>query len=123
MLAALTVRDVKKTQFPWVIAVVLVVAYAGWHLVGLALAGTGLFIAYLVSLKLHPRMRHGRCGGSGEVKGKIFVWTHRKCPGTVCQGGRQIRWGAGIWGPKHIRSERGSVKEARTRIKQAGTWK
>jgi len=113
----------RKPHFPWIIAGVLVVGYAGWHLLGLVVAALGLFIAYLASLRLHPRMRHGKCKGTGEVRGSVFTWTHRKCPGTVCQGGRQIRWGAGLWGAEHIRSERARAREAKTAAKDGNRWR
>ena len=49
-------RVVKKPQFPWIIAIVLIVGLAAGGALGLILAAAGLFIAYLVSLRLHPRM-------------------------------------------------------------------
>ena len=93
-----------KPQFPWILAGILLFSLLAFHLVGLVLAGLGCGVAYAISLRIHPRMRHGRCKGSGEVKGSVFTWTHRKCPGKVCQGGRQIRGGAGLWGQEHIRN-------------------
>ncbi len=113
----------KKAHFPWILVAILIVGFAVGHALGLILAAVGLFIAYLTSLRLHPRMRHGRCKGSGEVKGSVFVWTHRKCPGKVCQGGRQIRWGAGLWGAGHIRSERTRVVQSKTAAKEGNRWR
>jgi len=91
-----------KPSFPWILTGILFFSFAAFHVAGLAVAGLGCGVAYVGSLRLHPRMRHGRCKGTGEVRGAVFTWTHRKCPGTVCQGGRQIRWGAGHFGAGHI---------------------
>ena len=113
----------KKTSFPWIIAVILILGLAVGHVLGLILAALGLVVAYGISLRLHPRMRHGRCKGSGEVKGSVFTWTHRKCPGKVCQGGRQIRWGAGLWGAEHIRSERTRAVQAKTAAREGNRWR
>jgi hypothetical protein len=112
---------VRKSSFPWAIAIILLIGYAGWHLTGLAIAAVGLFAAYLLSLRVHPRMRHGRCNGTGEHRGSIFTWVHRKCPG--CQGGRIIRWGAGRWGAGHIRGEHRDATESRAAARDDGTWR
>ena len=113
----------KKAHFPWLLVGILVVGYAGWHLLGLVLAALGLGVAYFASLRLHPRMRHSRCKGTGEVRGSVFTWTHRKCPGTVCQGGRQIRWGAGLWGADHIKAERARARSAKLTAKADNRWR
>ena len=96
----------RKPQLPWVLAGILLFSFAAFHLSGLILAALGCGVAYFASLRLHPRMRHWRCKGSGEVKGSVFTWTFRRCPGRVCQGGRQVRWGAGLWGQEHVRADR-----------------
>lgn len=111
----------KKTAFPWLLAVILIVAWAGWHLPGLILAGTGLGIVYLSSLRFHPRMRHGRCNGSGEHHSALFPWTHRRCRG--CQGGRIIRLGAGYMGAGHVQSEYRRGREARKQARSGHTWR
>jgi len=113
----------QKRQFPFILVGILVAGFAVGHVLGLVLAALGLGIAYGISLRIHPRMRHGRCGGTGEVKGSIFVWTHRKCPGTVCQGGRQIRWGAGHFGAGHIQGEYTRAKAAKTAAKENNRWR
>ena len=122
-LTAPIVRGVKKSSFPWILVGILVVGLAAGGVVGLALAGFGCGVAYAISLRSHPRMRHGRCKGTGEVRGSVFTWTHRKCPGKVCQGGRQIRWGAGLWGAEHIRSERARVVQGKTAAKEGNRWR
>ena len=113
----------RKPHFPFILIGILILGFAVGNVLGLILASLGLGVAYLASLRLHPRMRHGRCNGSGEVRGSVFTWTHRKCPGTVCQGGRQIRWGAGLWGADHIKAERARAREARAAAKQSNRWR
>ena len=112
-----------KPQFPWILVGILFVSFAAFHLVGLIVAGLVCGVAYVTSLRLHPRMRHGRCKGTGEVKGSVFTWTHQRCPGKVCQGGRQIRWGAGLWGAEHVRSERARVVQAKAAAKEGNRWR
>ena len=112
-----------KPSFPWILAGILFVSFAASGVTGLIVAGLGCGIAYGISIRLHPRMRHGRCKGSGEVKGSVFTWTHRKCPGTVCQGGRQIRWGAGHFGASHIQGEYAKAKAAKTAAKEGNRWR
>jgi hypothetical protein len=114
---------VSKRQFPWLLVGILVVGFAVGHVLGLVLAALGLAVAYGISLRLHPRMRHGRCKGSGEVRGSVFTWAHRKCPGTVCQGGRQIRWGAGHFGADHIQGEYTRAKAAKTAAREGNRWR
>ena len=116
-------QGVQKRHFPLILVGILVVGWAAGNIVGLILAALGLGIAYAFSLRWHPRMRHGKCKGSGEVKGAVFTWTHRKCPGKVCQGGRQIRWGAGLWGPDHVKAERARTIQAKTAAKQGNRWR
>jgi len=99
----------------------LFVAFAAAGIVGLILAALVLFVIYLASLRLHPRIRHGRCNGTGEHHSPLFPWVHRKCAG--CQGGRLIRAGAGIWGAEHIRREHARTKAARAAAKKDGSWR
>jgi len=115
--------DMRKTQFPWILVGILFFSFAAFHLLGLVLASLGCGVAYVISLRLHPRMRHGRCKGTGEIRGSVFTWSHRKCPGKVCQGGRQIRWGAGLWGAGHIRGERSRAVQSKTAAKDSHTWR
>jgi len=114
----------RKAHFPFVLVAILIVGYAVASLLGLILAAAGLFVAYLASLRVHPRIRHTGwrgCGGTGEHRGDVFTWTHRKCPG--CNGGRLIRRGAAIWGPEHIRHEHARTKQARATARSSGTWR
>jgi hypothetical protein len=115
---------VRKSSFPWILIGILVVGYAAGHIVGLVLAAAGLFIAYLLSLRIHPRIRHTgwrSCNGSGEHRGAIFTWTFRKCPG--CNGGRLIRLGAGHMGAEHIQNEYQKGKRARQQAKDGNVWR
>lgn len=113
----------RKTQFPVVLALILAAGFIFGRIAGLILAALGLGVAYLVSLRWHPRMRHGRCNGSGEVRGSVFTWTFRRCPGKVCQGGRQIRWGAGRFGSGPIRAERSRAVRAKTAARDGKRWR
>lgn len=110
-----------KTQAPWLLIAILVVSYAALHVIGLILAGLVLSAMYLGSIRMHPRIRHKKCGGMGEHRSALFPWTHRKCPG--CQGGRLIRWGAGQFGADHIRSEYRRGKEARRKAWKDHVWR
>ena len=114
----------RKGQVPWLLVVILVVGYAAFNVIGLVLAALGLFVVYLLSIRIHPRIRHtgwGSCGGSGEKRGTIFTWTFHRCPN--CNGGRLIRWGAGQFGHALIRSEYRRNLEARRKAKQEARWR
>ena len=111
----------QKRHFPWILLAILVAAFAGAGIVGLILAALVLFVIYLASLRLHPRIRHSRCNGTGEHRGAVFTWAHHKCSG--CQGGRLIRAGAGIWGAEHIRREHARTRAARIAAKKDGSWR
>ena len=58
---------------------------------------------YVVSLVLHPRARCTHCGGTGELKGRIWGWAFRRCP--QCQGGRIVRRGAAALGLPHVQQQ------------------
>ncbi len=103
------------------IAVILIFSLVVWHLVGVILAALGLFITYFASLRFHPRIRHGRCNGTGEHRGSVFTWTHRRC--GRCNGGRLIRWGAGQFGAGHIQAEADRSKRARAAARDENRWR
>ena len=118
------IRIVRKTNFPWILGGILGFGYAAGHATGLILAAAGLFAVYLLSLRVHPRIKHTGwrgCNGTGEHRGTIFTWTFRKCP--RCSGGRLIRRGAGTWGAGHIQREHARGKAARSAAKSGGTWR
>ncbi len=104
-----------RSRFPWILAGILLFSLAAWGVTGLVLAALGLSAAYGASLRLHPRIRHRACRGTGEVRGSVFTWTFRKCP--RCSSGRLIRWGAGQWGAPHIRAENARGRQARARAR------
>ena len=113
-----------KGQFTLVTGLILLVAWARWHAAGLILGGLGVFAAYYISLRVHPRTRHTGwrgCGGTGEHKGVVFGWGHRKCPG--CQSGRLVRRGAGQWGAPRVQQEYRKGKAARKKAKQENRWR
>jgi len=111
----------RKNHAPWILIGVLLVAWAGWHALGLVLAVIGLSVVYVSSLRFHPRMRHRACGGSGEHHSWLFPWVHRKCGG--CQGGRIVRWGARRWGAGHIVDEHSQAKAARDAARENRAWR
>ena len=111
----------QKRRYPLVLPVILIAGYAYASTVGVVLAALGLFVIYLASLRVHPRMRHWRCKGTGEHHGSVFVWTHHKCSG--CQGGRIVRRGAAIWGAGHVRREYARSRAARTAARKNGAWR
>jgi len=113
--------SVQKNHFPFILAAILAFGFIAGRILGLILAAIGLLIAYFLSLRVHPRMRHGSCNGTGEHRGAVFTWVHRKCPG--CQGGRIVRWGAGRWGAEHIRTEASRGREARAAAREANRWR
>ena len=112
----------RRPRVPWAIIVVLIVSYAFGNVLGLVLAGLGLVVVYLASIRLHPRFLHPKCGGSGRTHDWLFPWVYHRCEG--CGGnGRMIRYGAARWGQPHIRQEADSVAKARAAAKAAGRWR
>ena len=111
----------RKAHFPWILALILVLGFIFGHITGLLLAALGLFVSYFLSLRFHPRTRHWRCNGTGEARGSVFTWTHRKCPG--CQGGRIVRLGAGHMGASHIQGEYQRGKQARQQARDGHVWR
>ena len=113
----------RKGTFAVVIAVVLAVALFGNHavgIVGLGILGAG----YWLSVIVHPRTRHTgfrSCNGTGEHRGFIFGWAHRKCP--RCDGGRMIRAGAGQFGTAPVRGEYVRRRAARRTARSGRTWR
>lgn len=114
----------RKGTFTVAAGIVLLAAWGGWHLLGVILAALALFFAYWVSLIVHPRTRHtgiGGCGGTGEHRGGIFGWGHRRCPG--CDGGRMIRLGAGTFGTEPVRDEYRRRRQARRAARDRHAWR
>ena len=110
-----------KARFPWILAGILILSYAAFRVTGLILAAIGCAAAYGTSLRAHPRMRHGRCGGTGEHRGAVFTWVHRKCPG--CQSGRIVRYGAGHYGAGPVRAEYAKARTARAKARAEHRWR
>jgi hypothetical protein len=114
---------VTKWQLYGAAIVILVIAWAAGVKSG-AVATIGVVVIYLLSLRLHPRVRHTGfrgCGGSGERHGRLFAWTFRKC--GRCESGRRIRFGAAHAGAGHIQAEAARTKAARAAAKDNGTWR
>jgi len=72
-------------------------AHATLILVGVAAL---YFVAYLISLRIHPFRKCHWCGGSGKVSGAIFTWSTRRCgkciDGLVPRLGTLLFAGGGV---------------------------
>jgi hypothetical protein len=115
---------VRKRHFAVVAAFVLLFGWGAGRVLGLVLAALGLFAAFWLSVILHPRTRHtgfGSCGGTGEHRGVIFGWGHRRCGG--CDGGRMIRQGAGMLGTGPVREEYARRRQARRAARDRHAWR
>lgn len=110
----------QRRHYPWILITIVLAAFASGILTGV-LVSVILIVIYLLSLRVHPRTRHGRCNGTGEHRGVVFTWVHRKCPG--CYSGRIIRWGAGRWGSGHIKREYKIAGQARRAARTAHRWR
>lgn len=122
--APVYIAFVTKGRFAVTAVVVLITAAAGWHAAGFTVAALFLFGAYVLSVRVHPRTRHTgwrSCNGTGEHRGTVFGWGHRRCPG--CDGGRMIRWGAGHFGTGVMRGEYTARREARQSARDNRTWR
>jgi hypothetical protein len=116
----------QKRRFPWILAAILVVAFFGGHLTGLILAVIGCGAVYGQSVRRHPRSRHTGftgCGGTGEVRSRLFPWVFYKCPSPRCNGGRIIRFGARRFGPAHVRAEYQRVAAAKRNARENHAWR
>jgi hypothetical protein len=102
--------------------VVLVLGYALGNIVGLVLAAAGLFAVYLISVRLNPRIPHGRCGGTGRRAGWMHTWTHHR--DSDCNGsGRVYRPGARWFGMPAIRNEVAAQRMARANARANRAWR
>jgi hypothetical protein len=112
---------VKKTSFPWVLIGILVVGFAVGHVLGLILAVLGMAVVYLSSVRLNPRVRHGRCNGTGEHRSWLFPWVFRKC--GRCASGRIIRFGARQWGSAAVKAEAARTNAALKAAREGDRWR
>ena len=117
-------QGMSKGQTLVAAVIIEVIAWAAGHLVGVVLATLGIIIISLVTVRIHPRVRHvgwGTCNGTGEHRGAIFGWRHRRC--ARCNGGRLIGWGAGNFGSEHIQSEYVRSRQARAAARDGNRWR
>jgi len=114
------IRGVSKRAVYVTAAVILLVAWANGAVSGI-LATAGVGVIGLLAAWIHPRVRHGRCNGSGEHHGLLFRWRFRKC--GRCTSGRLISWGAGHFGADHIQSEYARGKESRAKARDEHRWR
>ena len=115
-----TVQSVSKKSLYLAALLILVICWAHGGESGI-IATLILGGIYLVSLRLSPRQRHGRCNGTGEHKGHLFSHAHHRCSG--CRSGRIIRAGAYLFGARHIRDEAAAGRRERMRALRTGTWR
>jgi hypothetical protein len=106
-------------------------AFPVWFFGGLAVALIGhsmaLFVlwlilaaGYVISLVIHPRARCLHCDGTGELRGRVYRWTFRRCP--RCQGGRIVRHGARWFGLPHVRRQIGQNQQVRDNTTIPQRW-
>jgi hypothetical protein len=118
---------VTKGWYLIVSVVALVVATVARGFTGFVVAAVVVGVPYYVSLRLHPRTRHiglfglWGCGGTGEERGSLLRWGHRRCPG--CDSGRIIRTGAGYLGSQQIQDQYRRRKAARKKAKTEHRWR
>lgn len=100
---------------------VLVIATAGAGITGFLLAAVILGVPYAVSCRLHPRTRHGKCGGTGGHRSALYPWAERRCRG--CIAGRQIRHGTRVLGMPHSRAEHERNTAGIAKRRQERSWR
>jgi hypothetical protein len=119
------VEDVKKTSWLLLAGIVILLATAGGGFEGFLIAAALLGVPYLVVCALAPRTRHtgwGGCGGSGEARSKLYPWAFHRC--KRCGGsGRQVRMGARMVGPEHVKAEHRRQQAGRKARNEQGTWR
>jgi hypothetical protein len=98
----------------------LLIVAIGGHSLALGVAWLVLGAGYLVSLLIHPRARCLHCKGTGELRGSVFKWAHRRCPD--CQGGRIIRRGAAVAGLPHVRQQARTLQRAQRNTTTRQRW-
>lgn len=108
-----------RRAFPLWFAGLFVVAILGHSLIIGAIWAV-LGVGYVISLVIHGRSRCLHCNGTGELRGSVFTWAHRRCP--RCQGGRIIRWGAGSVGLPHVRQQAQTARQARQNTTTRQRW-
>ena len=105
----------------------LVIATAAKGFAGFFVAAVVVGVPYYISLFIHPRTRHTGlgglwgCKGTGEHRGGLLRWGHRKC--GKCDSGRLVRTGAGYFGSQQVQDEYQRRKKARKRARQEHKWR
>jgi hypothetical protein len=111
-----------RTSVTVVVGIILLIAWAGAHIVGLVIAGVGLFGLHVISVRLNPRVRHRPCGGSGRRPGRLISWAHHR--DVDCLGsGRVLRPNARVFGMPAIRAEAAAQRQARTSARANRAWR
>jgi hypothetical protein len=109
------------SRFPWAIALVLLVAWAKWHLAGLLIAGVALVVVGVSSARLNPWTSHGRCNGTGRHRSWLFPWAFRRC--GRCTSGRVLRPSARLMGSGAARAEAARAAAAQANARSRGSWR
>ena len=116
-----------KGTYLIVSVILLIVLTAARGFTGFLIAAGVTSVPYYVSLRLHPRTRHiglfglWGCKGTGEHRGWLLTWGHRRCP--RCDSGRLIRTGAGYFGSQQIQAQYRQRKAARKRARKENRWR
>jgi hypothetical protein len=97
----------------------LIVAIIG-HSVAIGVIWLVVMAGYAVSVLIHPRIRCLHCSGTGELRGRIYPWTFRRCPS--CNSGRIIRRGATVIGLPHVKAQAQQNRQARQNTSTRQRW-
>jgi hypothetical protein len=111
--------SMNKRSFFVTLVVAELIGYGSRGLAGAVVVGVIAFAGYAVSVRLHPRVRHRGCNGTGEIKGRIFGWTFRRCPN--CDGGRMLRAGNAVAGSSRYAGLYRARRAARARARREGS--
>jgi len=101
----------------FVVAVVAeIIGIAGAQVIGGIVVTVGIGAIWWWSSRMHPRMRHRACKGTGEVRSWLLPWVFHRCPN--CTSGRVVRWGAGHFGAQYAQAEYRKAKATRAAAKE-----
>ena len=113
-----------KNQAAGAIVGIELLAWITHHLVGVVLVTIVFILIDLITIRVHPRVRHtgfGSCHGSGESRNFLFPWHFHRY--SRCNGGRLISPMAARFGTEEIRNEAALAKEGRKARKEQHRWR
>ena len=108
-----------RRSFPFIFAALFIVAVISRSLPLFAIWAV-ILVGYVISLRIHPRVRHTACNGSGERRGFFFRYKFRRCSG--CASGRQVSWGTGHLGTARLRGEYQDGRQAQRNTRFWQRW-